>query len=299
VLSYQGLLLMNNPLWFDVLHPYRLQLWLCSPCPSSPISLLCWTQSTKETSCMWVGCLQQSQMALPVDGSKHLKSEKQNHSTGWKCIAPVGTLFCVSVSMVLCLSLMLSAPPLKTGWWLPWPDRSWNQSGCVENRWKCKHLDNDEQDWSSSKSTPLREVSKIYVCKGKFYKTFKEELTPVLKLFHTIVKKGSSKLTLWATLPLYQKQERINKLKLEIKLPNENILNKMFVQWIHKHIKILPVMLKLDLSLGCTSGSPVHGSQWIHYISSAEGRPKPIDPFPYIKTVFQWDLIQFYDDSSQ
>jgi hypothetical protein len=54
----------------------------------------------------------------------------------------------------------------------------------------------------------------------------------------------------------------------------------MLVQWILKYFKILPVMLKLDFSLGCTTGSPVHGSQWIHYILSAEGRPKHIGPFP-------------------
>jgi hypothetical protein len=69
--------------------------------------------------------------------------------------------------------------------------------GCVENRWKCKQVDNDEQDWSSMKSTPITEVSNIYVCKGKFYKTFKE-LTPILlKLFKNLKCKEFVKLFLW------------------------------------------------------------------------------------------------------
>jgi hypothetical protein len=34
----------------------------------------------------------------------------------------------------------------------------------------------------------------------------------------------------------------------------------------------------------------------LHLISR---RPKSIGPFPYFRTVIQWDLIQFYYDSSQ
>jgi hypothetical protein len=49
------------------------------------------------------------------------------------------------------------------------------------------------------KITPVTQMSKIYVCKGEFYKTYKK-LTLILKLFHTIVKKGSAKYTLWAAL---------------------------------------------------------------------------------------------------
>jgi hypothetical protein len=60
------------------------------------------------------------------------------------------------------------------------------------------------------KITPVTQMSKIYVCKGEFYKTYKK-LTLILKLFHTIVKKGSVKHTLLATLLSYQKQERRNK----------------------------------------------------------------------------------------
>jgi hypothetical protein len=138
--------------------------------------------------------------------------------------------------------------------------------GCVENRWKCKQVDNDEQDWSSMKSTPITEVSNIYVCKGKFYKTFKE-LTPIPKLFHTIVKKVSAKHTLWAILLSYQKKERTNKgkWKLQVNQPKENILNKMLVQLIHKHIKIgeIGFFTRLYQWLTCTG-------KWmnsLHFIS--------------------------------
>jgi hypothetical protein len=59
-------------------------------------------------------------------------------------------------------------------------------------------------------STPITEVSNIYECKGEFYKT-RKEFTPIPKLFHTIVKKGSAKHTLWATLLSYKNKEEQTK----------------------------------------------------------------------------------------
>jgi hypothetical protein len=79
---------------------------------------------------MWAEYLLQFQEASP-DGCKHMKLKEKNPPTHTLLVeCPLLQRGFCSVSPFL----WFSRHPLKPGWRLPWPDRSWNQSESWEEK---------------------------------------------------------------------------------------------------------------------------------------------------------------------
>ena len=113
---------------------------------------------------------------------------------------------------------------------------------------------------------------------GKFYQTFREELTPILlKLFQNIAEEGTLPNSFYeATITLIPKPDK-HTTKKERKLLASitekhrcKILNKILAIQIQQHIKRSITMIKWDLSQRCKYGSNHKSVSLIHHINKVK-----------------------------
>ena len=99
---------------------------------------------------------------------------------------------------------------------------------------------NSWQNWSSNQKSPsvLPEEDSL---KGEFYKTFQEELTPILRLFQKIKKREDYQTPFMKPASSYsQKQiktKQENCKPISLVNTDDKILNKILANCIHQHLK--------------------------------------------------------------